>query len=114
MKNQIGKGVIVRIMVALIVGGVAGCYGGRTSVASAQTSGASTKQVELRHAMRELWSDHMQWTYATVDAFFHNQQALQPTLDRLLRNQADIGNAIAPYYGKDAAKQLTDLLTTHI
>jgi hypothetical protein len=64
--------------------------------------------------MRELWSDHMQWTYATVDAFFHNQQALQPTLDRLLRNQADIGNAIAPYYGKDAAKQLTDLLTTHI
>ena len=30
----------------------------------------STAAVELRTGMRELWSDHMQWTSATVDAFF--------------------------------------------
>ncbi len=65
-------------------------------------------------AMRDLWSDHMQWTYSTVDAFFHNQDELQPTLDRLLANQADIGAAIEPFYGQAAADQLTNLLTTHI
>jgi hypothetical protein len=70
--------------------------------------------VELGKGMRALWADHMQWTYATVDAFFHNADALQPTLDRLLANQADIGAAIAPFYGKDAGDQLTELLTTHI
>jgi hypothetical protein len=71
-------------------------------------------QVGLYNAMRELWSEHMQWTFATVDAFFHNQEGLQSQLDRLLVNQADIGAAIEPFYGQDAADQLTDLLTTHI
>jgi hypothetical protein len=72
------------------------------------------KQIALHSAMRSLWSDHMQWTYATVDAFFHNQAALQPTLDRLLQNQRDIGAAIVPYYGQEAGDKLTGLLTTHI
>lgn len=69
---------------------------------------------DLRSGMRELWSDHMQWTYATVDSFFHNPSAVQPTLDRLLRNQSDIGNAIKPFYGDAAGNALTKLLKEHI
>ena len=83
-----------------------------SSAASApkSTDGA----VALSSAMRTLWMQHMEWTYATVDAFFHNQAALTPTLDRLLQNQRDIGAAIAPYYGQAARTQLTNLLLTHI
>lgn len=79
-----------------------------------QAASGVRKDVALYSAMRDLWADHMQWTYATVDAFFHNQAGLPPTLDRLLRNQKDIGAAIVPYYGQAGGEKLTGLLTTHI
>lgn len=72
------------------------------------------KQIALYTAMRQLWSQHMEWTFNTVDAFFHDQKALTPTLNRLLANQKDIGTAIVPYFGEAAGDQLTKLLTTHI
>jgi len=74
----------------------------------------NTPQENLHTAMQKLWADHMVWTYATVDAFYHNQTAFQPSLDRLLQNQKDIGAAIVPYYGQAAGDKLADLLTTHI
>ncbi|MCZ2460082.1 MAG: hypothetical protein LC128_10725 [Chitinophagales bacterium] len=74
----------------------------------------SSKYVELNSTMHNLWAEHMQWTYATVDAFFNNQTGLQASLDRLLQNQKDIGAAIVPYYGQAAGDQLAALLTEHI
>jgi hypothetical protein len=72
------------------------------------------KEIRLYTSMRRLWTDHMQYTYTTVDAFFNNPDALQPTLARLLRNQRETGDAFIPYYGKAAGDHLGDLLTTHI
>ena len=66
------------------------------------------------NAMHKLWADHMQWTFATVDAFFNNPGGLQAQLDRLLKNQENIGAAIVPYYGQAAGDQLTTLLKGHI
>lgn len=71
-------------------------------------------RIALYSTMRTVWDQHMQWTYATVVAFAADSPGLQPTVDRILRNQVDIGNAIAPYYGDAAATKLTDLLSTHI
>ncbi|MGB3376366.1 MAG: hypothetical protein WBA87_14645 [Microbacterium sp.] len=70
--------------------------------------------IGLNAALDVLWADHMQYTYATVDAFFNNEAALQANLDRLLQNQQDLGAAIVPFYGQDAGDQLAELLTTHI
>ena len=69
---------------------------------------------QLRVDMRKLWAEHMEWTYATVDAFFHDQPGLTPKLNRLLQNQKDIGNAIKPYFGNEAGDKLAGLLTEHI
>lgn len=79
----------------------------------ADPAGAEAR-IGLYTAMHDLWTDHMQWTWSTVDAFFHNEDGLQAQLDRLLANQADIGAAIVPFYGQEAGDQLTALLTTHI
>ncbi len=84
------------------------------SALACDACGKGDPAVELRGTMQKLWSDHMQWTFATVDAFFHNQAGLTAQLNRLLQNQKDIGAAIVPVYGQAAGDKLASLLTTHI
>ncbi|MBS1651172.1 MAG: glycosyltransferase [Bacteroidetes bacterium] len=84
------------------------------SSTACELCGKESKVQQLHTAMQKLWADHMTWTYATVDAFFNNPSALQSSLDRLLQNQKDIGNAIVPVYGQAAGDKLTELLTAHI
>lgn len=87
------------------------------SMHSSTTGDAAASQPEviaLHSAMSTLWADHMQYTFATVNAFFNNQKALQPNLDRLLQNQKDLGAAIEPFYGQEAGDKLAALLSTHI
>jgi hypothetical protein len=64
--------------------------------------------------MRRLWVDHVTWTRLFIVSFVAELPDLQPTTDRLLQNQVDIGDAIKPFYGRAAGNRLTDLLTDHI
>jgi hypothetical protein len=74
----------------------------------------SDKQAALHDAMRKLWEDHITWTRLAIISFAHELPDLPATQERLLRNQADIGNAIKPYYGRAAGNRLTTLLEGHI
>lgn len=107
---------------ALTGGLLSGCStdGGHESavaepaMAMSTGSAANDAQIELYSGMRTLWAEHMQWTYDTVVAFAAGSDGLNATIDRILQNQVDIGNAVASYYGDEAGAQLTELLSTHI
>src|SRR2546426_4607346 len=58
--------------------------------------------------------DHVTWTRLVIVDVAFGTADTQATLERLLQNQVDIGNAIKPFYGDAAGSQLTALLTTHI
>ncbi len=70
--------------------------------------------LSLKQAMRRLWMDHTVYTRLYIVSAFADLPDAQAVAGRLLRNQEDIGNAIIPYYGKDAGNKLTDLLKQHI
>lgn len=74
----------------------------------------SSKTCALKTAMRDLWLEHMVWTREFVKEAIDGNDNVQDIVDRLMRNQEDIGNAVASYYGNDAGKQLTALLKEHI
>src|SRR4051812_17060800 len=60
------------------------------------------RQAAFQDAMRKLWEDHVTWTRLAIVSFAGGLPDLEATEARLLRNQADIGNAIKPYYGRRA------------
>jgi hypothetical protein len=65
-------------------------------------------------AMRKLWEDHVTWTRLYIVSAAAGLPDLQPTAERLLQNQVDIGTAIKPFYGDAAGERLTALLRQHI
>jgi hypothetical protein len=71
-------------------------------------------QATLRTEMRVLWEDHIVWTRLAIISLTTGSPDTQATVARLLKNQADIGNAVKPFYGKAAGNALTAQLRKHI
>jgi hypothetical protein len=84
---------------------------------AAVAHGAVGARVAFHDAMRKLWEDHIVWTrqYIVSAATLPGDLPdIGPTTDRLLANQADIGNALKPFYGEAAGDAVTALLRDHI
>ncbi len=69
---------------------------------------------DLRKEMRRLWEEHVTYTAFYSQAAIRGDPGASALLDRLLRNQDDIGNAVKPYYGDEAGNKLAALLRDHI
>lgn len=74
----------------------------------------NASQMAFHDAMRKLWEDHITWTRLYIVSAAANLPDKDATAGRLLQNQADIGNAIKPFYGNAAGDKLTALLRDHI
>jgi hypothetical protein len=79
-----------------------------------KASAHSTAAADLRASMRKLWTDHTVWTRDYIIAAVDDKPDAMAAANRLMKNQEDIGNAIAAYYGAPAGQQLTALLKQHI
>jgi hypothetical protein len=73
-----------------------------------------SKAEELRSSMHKLWEDHVTWTRNVILNIMDSLPGTDQAVNRLLRNQDDIGNAIKPVYGDAAGVELTRLLRDHI
>ena len=91
----------------------------------ASTAGALAQSQRSQHSplmdrdtfnadMRKLWEDHITWTRLYIVSALGGLPDKDATAQRLLQNQADLGNAIKPFYGDAAGTQLTGLLRDHI
>ena len=65
---------------------------------------------DLQMAKRRLWIDHVAWTRSFIISDIASLEDKDYVLERLLRNQDDIGNSIKPYYGEEAGNKLSSLL----
>jgi len=74
----------------------------------------TSKSEQLRMAMYKLWEDHIVWTRNVILNIMDDLPGTDEAVNRLLRNQDDIGNAFKPFYGEAGGKELTRLLRDHI
>ena len=71
-------------------------------------------QVAFHDQLRKLWEDHVTWTRLAIVTFADGSKGFGATATRLLQNQTDIGDAVAPFYGTVAGQRLSSLLHDHI
>jgi hypothetical protein len=119
----VGRGLFVTALAVALVTAACGSDDDTAVVpAAAAASGTdhghqpaqSSAAVELRHDMRKLWEDHVTWTRQFIVSAVAGLPDTDAAAGRLLQNQADIGDAVAAFYGDDAGAQLTELLRAHI
>jgi len=86
----------------------------RPAATTRSPAAAPVSRVAFQNTMRELWTDHIVYTRGFIVSAAAGAGDTAVALQRLLRNQDEIGDAIKPYYGDAAGTQLATLLRSHI
>jgi hypothetical protein len=68
----------------------------------------------MRDQLRKLWGDHVFWTRQALISVAHGLPDFDSTLARLLRNQDELGEAVARMYGAPIGRELQRLLREHV
>jgi len=110
----LGFTMLIALLAALAALAVSGGQNAMAHERIATQGTVPSSQVALRQDLRSLWEDHVTWTRLAIISLTTGSPDTKATVARLLRNQADIGNAIVPFYGRAAGSELTRLLREHI
>jgi hypothetical protein len=102
------------VLIALTAAALAAATSSAHDEHASSAHALNARQAAFHDDMRKLWEDHVTWTRLAIVSFAAGLPDLQATEARLLQNQADIGNAIKPYYGRAAGNRLAALLREHI
>jgi hypothetical protein len=108
------KLVSVAVLLAWLVPAVAAAQREDQAKRPVATTGRGGAAADLKMSMRKLWTDHTVWTRDYIIAAVDDKPDAMAAANRLMKNQEDIGKAIAGYYGAAAGQQLTTLLKEHI
>jgi hypothetical protein len=100
--------------IALALSGMAAALAPSTHNHETVSAASRADRSAFHDAMRSLWEDHIVWTRMAIIGIVDDRPEQSVAVQRLLRNQDDIGNAIRPFYGAAAADALTALLREHI
>lgn len=73
-----------------------------------------SSEVELRLALRDLWTGHVFWVRAVVmSSKYRDSEATQTAEARVVANARALADGVGPFYGQEAADELFDLLAGH-
>lgn len=114
MKNKVILAVTLVIAGTIIITQLSTARAENKTNSTELSMGNLTAEEKLRTDMRKLWEDHITWTRNVIFCILDDLPGTNEAVTRLLKNQDDIGNAVAPYYGPEAGKKLTELLRVHI
>lgn len=79
-----------------------------------ETQGISALKVDMKSALRKLFTDHGVYTAFVLKSIVDKQDDTKIFLNRLLLNQRDIGDQLKPIIGKKSGDLVTKVLTEHI
>lgn len=66
--------------------------------------------IKFKYDMQKLWIEHAWGTRSVIVSQIVGLDDKDKVLERLLRNQVDLGNLIKPYYREEAGSNLIKLL----
>ncbi len=108
------KTLIAAMLMIAVISLVTLSFAGQKHDTMAGSMTYAKSAVGLRMDMRKLWEDHITYTRGYIVSAIAGLDDAGKAAERLLRNQDEIGAAIAPLYGDDAGKKLAALLRDHI